>query len=365
MKQKLLTQMLSMIALLTLIAGCAQTPVIQTQVVTVIETQVVEVTAPAAPTATGKRGTFYFVQSSAWHPVHQLMQQSFLDGCRVNGLMCQLATTDENSLEALVAMASATVERPDAAGFVMYAGGLPVFKPIIEKAQEKNLPVALPHFPVPEGTFADNAVQIAADTTKYPDPVAKAMCDELKKRGITTGSVAITENNHNVTEDTVAEVFRASMNTYCPDLKVLDVVLEGAEPTQAIAAAVSIIQANPDIVAGFSTTGGGPTTWAGAQAETGKQVLAVGMDYTRVNLDLVKSGAVWGIVAQPIYDEMAGAAKLVYQMANGETVPYWTILEAPLVTLDNVDDYYGILDRLEPNYRAAVNPDELRPTATP
>jgi hypothetical protein len=43
-----------------------------------------------------------------------------------------LATTDENSLDALVAMADATVQRPDAKGFVMYAGGLPVFKPIIE-----------------------------------------------------------------------------------------------------------------------------------------------------------------------------------------------------------------------------------------
>ena len=314
---------------------------------------------PTPVVAKGVKGMFYFVQSSAWHPVHQLMQQSFLDGCRKLALDCQLATTDENTLDALVAMADATVQRPDAKGFVMYAGGLPVFKPIIEKAKAKGLPVALPHFPVPEGTFADNAVQIAADTSKYPDPVAKAMCEELKKQGITQGSVAITINNHNVTEDKVAEVFAAGMKKYCPELKVLDSVLEGPEPTQAIAAAVSVIQANPDIVAGFSTTGGGPTTWAGAQKETGKKVLSVGMDYTRVNLDLVKNGEVWGIVAQPIYDEMSGAAELVYKMANGEKVPYWTVLEAPLVTKDNVANYYAILDKLEPNYRAAVNPDDV------
>jgi ribose transport system substrate-binding protein len=350
-----------------LLAACAPTttpaPVVQT--VTVKETQVVVQVATSVPSAPGVAGKFYFIQSSAWHPVHQLMQQSFLDGCRKNGLDCQLATTDENTIDALVAMANATVDRPDAKGFVMYAGGLPVFKPIIEKAKARNLPVALPHFPVPEGTFADNAVQIAADTTKYPDPVAKAMCEELKKQGITTGSVAVTENNHNATEDMVAQVFTDSMKKYCPDLTVLPVELEGAEPTKAIAVATSIIQANPDIVAGFSTTGGGPTTWAGAQKETGKKLLAVGMDYTRQNLDLVKNGEVWGIVAQPIYDEMSGAAKLVYQMANGEKVPYWTILEAPLVTKDNVADYYGILDALEPNYRAAVNPDELRATPTP
>jgi hypothetical protein len=62
---------------------------------------------------------------------------------------------------------------------------------------------------------------------------------------------------------------------------------------------------------------------------------------------------------------MAGAAELVYKMANGEKVPYWTLLEAPLVTKDNVNDYYAILDALEPNFRAAVNPDELRATPTP
>jgi ribose transport system substrate-binding protein len=383
MTRKLLIQLVSVLAIVTFVASCAQptapapvtviqtqlVPQVQTQVVTVKETQVVvqtQVVSNEVPLASGKNGVFYFIQSSAWHPVHQLMQQSFLDGCRQNGLVCQLATTDENTLDALVAMGNATVDRPDAAGFVMYAGGLPSFKPIIQKAKEKNLPVVLPHFPLPEGTFADNAVQISEDVVAITDPVAKGMCDELTKQGKDqAGSVAITVNNHNTTEDTMAAAYKTAMNKYCPKLKVLDVVLEGPEPTQAIAAAVSIIQANPDIVAGFSTTGGGPTTWAGAQDQTGKQLVAVGMDYTQVNLDLVKNGKVFGIVAQPIYDEMSGAAKLVYDMANGKKVPYWTVLPAPLVTKADVATYQGILDRLSVNFRAAINPDTLRATATP
>ena len=118
------------------------------------------------------------------------------------------------------------------------------------------------------------------------------------------------------------------------------------------------MQAHPDLVAGFSTTGGGPTTWAGAQAETGKKILAVGMDATRVNLDLVKNGEVWGLVAQPLYEETKGSAELLYKMANNEEVPYWTVLEAPLVTAENTDAYYAILDKLEPQFRQdAKNPD--------
>ena len=305
------------------------------------------------------KGKFVWVQSSAWHPVHQYTQQGFLAGCEAQGLDCELATTDENTLDALVALADQTVSRPDVKGVAMWFGGLPVAKPIIEKAKANGIAVVLPHFPVEEGFFADNAVQIAADTTKYPDPVAKAMCDELKSQGITEGSVAITENNHNATEDMVAQVFADGMEKYCPDLTILPVELEGPEPTQAIAVATSIMQANPDLVAALSTTGGGPTTWAGAQSETGKQIVAVGMDTTRVNLDLVTNGEVWGLVAQPLYDETFGSAELLYKMANGEDVPYWTVLEAPLVTKDNTQYFYDLLAQVEPKFRQdAKNPDE-------
>jgi ribose transport system substrate-binding protein len=212
---------------------------------------------------------------------------------------------------------------------------------------------------VPEGFYADNAVQIAADTALYPDPVAKAMCEELKKQGVTSGSIAVTENNHNATEDKVAEVFTAGIQKYCPEFTVLPVELEGPEPTGAIAVATSIMQAHPDLVAALSTTGGGPTTWAGAQTETGKKIVSAGMDATRVNLDLVKDGQVWGLVAQPLYEESKGSAELLYKLANGEEVDYWTVLEAPLVTKDNMDAYYAILDKLEPQFRKdAKNPDE-------
>ncbi len=371
MSRRMLFHIMSAIAFLALLAGCAApTPVtvIQTQLVPQVQTQVVVqtqiVSAAVVPTATGKNGVFYMIQNTAWHPVHQLMQQSFLEGCRKQGLTCQLATTDEQTLEAWVALANATVARPDAAGFIMYAGGNPVIKPIVQKAKDQGQPVVEPHFHIPQGTFADNYVNISEDVEKITDPVAKGMCDELTKQGKTTGSVAITVNNHNATEDAMAVAYKTAMNKYCPALKVLDVVLEGAEPTQAIAAAVGIIQANPDIVAGFSTTGGGPTTWAGAQDQTGKKLVAVGMDYTQVNLDLVKAGKIFGIVAQPIYDEFVGASGLLYKMANGQKVPYWTELPAPLVTAADVSAYSDILARLSPLFRASISPVGI-PTLVP
>jgi len=298
-------------------------------------------------------GTFYWIQNTAWHPVHQLTQLSFLEGCNDEGITCQLATTDEGSLEAFLALAEQTIARPDAKGVAMWAGGLPAVAPIIEKAKARKIPVALPHFPVPEGTFADNAVQIAADTSKYPDAIAKAMCDQLKSA---KGSVAVTQNGPNATENAVAKGFADGMAKYCPNIKVLEPQMEGAEPTKAIAVAVSIMQATPDLLGALSTTGGGPTTWAGAQKETGKSIIAIGMDYTRVNLDLVKSGQVFAIVAQPLYDESKGSAKLLFQMANGIKVPYWTVLDAPVVTAKDLGEYYSLLDRMETKMRATPTP---------
>jgi len=104
------------------------------------------------------------------------------------------------------------------------------------------------------------------------------------------------------------------------------------------------MQANPDLVAALSTTGGGPTTWAGAQKETGVKIPAIGMDYTRVNLDLVKNGEMYAVVGQPLWDESFTAAQLLKKMHNGETVPYYTPMDAPIITKADVDKYYKMLD---------------------
>jgi ribose transport system substrate-binding protein len=245
MKKQVFFQFVVVLMLAAMLAACAP----------------VSTSAPAAPAgeaaAESSEGKFFWIQNSAWHPVHQLTQLAFLDGCVKAGIECELATTDENSIEALVAIAEQTIARPDTKGVAMWFGGLPVAQPIIEKAKAAGIPVVLPHFPVEEGFYADNAVQIAADTTQYPDPVAKAMCDELQGQ---TGSVAVTQNNFNATEDMVAKVFTEAMNKYCPEITVLEPQLEGPEPTQAIAVAVSIMQANPDLIGALSTTGGGPST---------------------------------------------------------------------------------------------------------
>jgi hypothetical protein len=51
-------------------------------------------------------------------------------------------------------------------------------------------------------------------------------------------------------------------------------------------------------------------------------------------------------------------------MVNGQEVPYWTVLDAPLVTKDNEQPFYDLLAKLSPKFRKAVNPDDAAAVAT-
>jgi ribose transport system substrate-binding protein len=137
------------------------------------------------------------------------------------------------------------------------------------------------------------------------------------------------------------------MHANFPNIKVLGAQVEGLDPVQAVAKAVSIMQANPDITGAFSTTGGGPQTWAGAQKQTNKKIMAIGMDYTRANLDLVKSGQIYAIVAQPLWPEAQGTADLLDKLHRGQKIPWWTKLPAPIVTKDKLGPYLAILDKVD------------------
>ena len=61
-------------------------------------------------------------------------------------------------------------------------------------------------------------------------------------------------------------------------------------------------------------------------------------------LDLVKSGAAYGIVAQPLYEESAKVAELLGALAKGETVQYMNVLPSKVITATDLDPYYAMLE---------------------
>ena len=146
------------------------------------------------------------------------------------------------------------------------------------------------------------------------------------------------------TENTMSDAFRKTIAEKYPNIKVLDTQMEGFEPSAAEAKAVAILQGNADVTGAFSTTGNGIQTWSGAARKAGRDVVIIGMDYIRQNLDIVKAGGAFGIVAQPLYEESAKTAELLAALAEGKTVDYLTPLPAAVITAKDLDKYYKILE---------------------
>lgn len=293
-------------------------------------------------TAKNGKGTLYWVQPLKGHPVHQMTQIAFKEGCRQLGYKGVVVGTDGVDIGGTVALAEQMLARGDAKGMAIWTGN-PAFNALIAKAGKAGVPVILPHFPIPEGSAPGATGIIGCDPAAY----ARMAAEEIGKAIDGKGAVAITQGSFNTTENMVAEEFTKAMKEKYPDVKVLGPEEEGFDPSKSIAKAVSILQAHPDITAALSTTGGGPQTWAGAQKETGRKIVAVGMDYTRVNLDLVKNGEVYAVVGQPLWEESFGAAELLDKAARGEKIPWWTQLPAPFITKDNLAPFSELLDKVE------------------
>jgi ribose transport system substrate-binding protein len=312
-------------------------------------------TAPAAPAAKGHH--IALVQFLKGHPVHRIMQLGFHEGCVAMKYDCELLLTDSTNAVDMIPLAEQALAEP-VDGIVFYAVDNSFF-PTIKKFKDKGIPVVTPHFTSFTQEESGLTAVVGADVVQYAKAVADAMGDKLGGKG----TVAVTVGSFNQTENLVAKTFKEEMAAKYAAIKVLDAQEEGFDQAGAIAKAGAIIQGNPDIAGAFSTTGSGPTTWSTAAADNNKKDLVIiSMDYTRPNLDLVKAGKVYGLVAQPLYDEFYQAAVLVGEAIDGKKVEYKNLLPAPVIFLADLDKYIAFNDRAEAGISGVTPP---MATATP
>ena len=296
----------------------------------------------SSPGSAAGRKKFYWVQAVKGVPVSQLTQMGFREGCTKLGYNSEVVGTNGPDIAGTVALAEQALAKGDAAGMAVWAG-TPAFNLLIEQAVKMHVPVILPHFPVPEGSIPGASGVISCDPAVYAKTAALRIGELIHGQG----TVAITQGSYNTTENMVAAVFTQTMHASFPQVKVLAPQEEGFEPARAITRAVSILEAHPDVIAALSTTGGGPSTWANAQRETGRKIIIIGMDYTRQNLDLVQKGDVYAIIAQPLWAESYGSAVLLDKLVHHKPIPWWTKLPAPLVTKDKLAPYYALINKVE------------------
>lgn len=283
-----------------------------------------------------------WVQAMKDHPVHRLMQAGFLDKCKELGYICEVVgdpSATNWDIPATIPLAEAALARTKYDAIGVY-GPDPAVYSYITKLAKEGFPVVTWHVLPPEGTVEGLKAATGEDIVNAGTNAAIAIGDKLGGKG----TVAVTQGASNDTENVMSDAFRKTIAEKYPDIKVLDTQMEGFEPSAAEAKAVAILQGNPDVNAAFGTTGNSIQTWSGAARKAGREIVIIGMDYIRQNLDLVKSGAAYGIVAQPLYEESAKVAELLGDLAQGKEVTYLNPLPAGVITAADLDPYYKMLE---------------------
>jgi len=338
--KKLIVFLLVLLMVAGFAAGCTKTPVAE-------ESKAEE---PAKEEAAEAPADEYdplehpiaFTMALKSHPVVQIMIAGFLNRAEELGYEPKLYAPDDWDLPKSYELMEAGLAQHKIEGMCIYIFDDSVDQ-YIKKLSDSGIYVVTGHTKVEEGTKPGLSAWAACDAVAYGKASAQAIGKAIGGKG----TVAVTEGSFNPTEDAAAKGFADEMAASFPDVVVLDPVEEGFDTPTAIDRATAIMQANPDLVGAFSTTGAGPSTWAGAQENTGKSIVAIAMDYSRVNLDLVKEGKIYAVVAQPLYDEFAICAEMLDTLLRGGEVEYNNLLDAPLVTTDNIDEYYEILSKVE------------------
>ncbi|MDB5539525.1 MAG: ABC-type sugar transport system periplasmic component-like protein [Devosia sp.] len=234
-----------------------------------------------------------WVQAMKDHPVHRLMQAGFLDKCKELGYTCEVVgdpSATNWDIPATLPLAEAALSRTKFNAVGVY-GPDPAIYSYITKLGKEGMPVVSWHVLPPEGTVDGLMAAAAQDIAAAGTNAAIAIGDKLGGKG----TIALTQGASNDTENAMSDAFRKTIAEKYPDIKVLETQMEGFEPSAAEGKAIAILQGNPDVNAAFGTTGNSIQTWSGAARKAGRDVVIIGMDYIRQKLDLVKSGAAYGI----------------------------------------------------------------------
>jgi len=289
----------------------------------------------------GKSITFLSVLKG--HPTLRLWQQGFLDQANALGFKsATIVSPDEPDWTKAVTLGEgvlATGTDGLVLGFVD-----PVEKDLIAKFAAKMIPVVIGHVQVKPDEYPGVIAYAAFDPKAWGAAAADAIGEKIGGKG----TVAVTEGGFNPVEDAVASSFTAQMNAKYPDVKVLKPAEEGFDVPKAIAKAVAIAIANPDLVGAVGTTGGSPVTWAGASDQIGKPIWAIGPDATRPNLDAVRDGKILGVAAQPGYEEHQMAVDLVANAICGNApAQFANDLPTPIIFADGLAPYYAVVDAID------------------
>ncbi len=255
------------------------------------------------------------------HPVHRIVQYGFDKGIEHHGATKVDAIMNEGSAMEWMAKYEWAVVEEKAQGMLLWSGDDTFYQFMREMKKEHGTEFVVPHF---SHEYVDTKNFIAAnphyDDRMMGEMAADMLVEALHAKGITSGSIGNTQAGASVTTNAASDAFRHRLNEIAPQFRVTDVVFEGLEPSAAATKIVGIINANPDIVGAFGTTGGSATAWAKAMEDTGRtDLVVIGVDFTAGSLDVLENGPITGLMCTPLYDEGYNSVGILHDVIHGKT----------------------------------------------
>jgi len=280
--------------------------------------------------------TIYIETPLKAHPVLRQMVMGSLLAARDLGYKYKWLATEGADIVADVAMLEQCVAEIKASGgkgaIITSPYGGSAFDEVVKAAVKDGIPVIAVHHPV----TAAFTTGIGPNPKEEVQLAGKAIAEAVNGKG----QIAITQGAlWSELESLLTLNYQLYFKANYKDIELLPAEEEGYDPAIAIEKATAIMQKYPKLVAGISTTGGGPSTWAGAQDATGRKLVAVGMDTTEVNLDLLTSDKVFGLIYQGITEEFYDAVKLADKALRGMEVGPIYYSKVDFVTKDKADYY--------------------------
>ena len=255
------------------------------------------------------------------HPILRIVQRGFSDSAQQLGYEWHVVGLADGSSEQMHAEWLRGVEQYDADGALCWVGDDSGYE-FLKKLHGMGVKTAVLHFPHP---YADTKEFI--DVNVYPnlcaaaDDIAEFMVRRLHDAGVYSGSIGITISGSGCCTEEREEtrVFRAYMEKHYPEYTVLKGVLEGVYTDQGQQMMTEYFLENPDLVAVLGSSGGSAQFYTAAKQATGRDdIVAVAYDYSELNLELLDSGGVDALLAQPLYEEAWLGVQLIDQMLNGQ-----------------------------------------------
>ena len=270
------------------------------------------------------------------HPIHRIVQLGFMEAADDLGYDGHILGFDESSMQELFDCWLQGAEEHDIGGALCWVGDDSGYE-FLKELHSMGVKTVVPHFPHSyEETKDFIDVNICHDGKVTTVKAADYIGQTLRANGITSGSIGVSANGPAIIHEDIS-VFREYMGAHYPEYTVLGTVFEGAETVEAQNKVDAYIRDNPDMVAGYSKTGGGTVAWAAAKELNGREdILAVGYDYTKKNLDVVSEGGAVALIAQPLYDEGYTGLELIDEMLHGKAFNaseslWYQKLDAPLI----------------------------------